>query len=96
MKQILFNTEMARAILDGRKSVTRRVVKPQPKSTSHVVFGRDGETWFWWSGGTKKNKVRPPYHPGDILYVRETWCRQYSEEYPFAYKASVNIPAAWQ
>lgn len=43
---ILFNTEMVRAILDGRKSCTRRIVKPQPKSRLCYTFaGSDCGTW---------------------------------------------------
>ena len=43
---ILFNTEMVRAILDGRKSCTRRIVKPQPQSRLCYTFaGSDCGTW---------------------------------------------------
>ena len=43
---ILFNTDMVRAILDGRKTVTRRVIKPQPKSKLCYTFaGSDCGTW---------------------------------------------------
>ena len=55
IKPILFNTEMVRAILDGRKTCTRRIVKPQPTAR----YGAQC--------------IMPPYQPGDILYVRETW-----------------------
>lgn len=45
-KPIIFNTEMVRAILDDRKIVTRRCVKPQPKSRLCYTFaGSDCETW---------------------------------------------------
>ena len=101
MKPILFNTEMVRAILDGRKTVTRRVVKPQP-----VYNPNDGFTWKGAAygtdlpptekGATYNFRCAAPCRPGDILYVRETFCRQPSEEYPFVYKASVETPAAWQ
>ena len=79
MKPILFNTEMVRAILEGRKTVTRRVVKFQlgrnPKWTGYVV---DGLTLD--NGRNEPCNVPAPYKVGDILYVRETWIPKESEE----------------
>ena len=75
---ILFNTEMVRAILDGRKGATRRIVKgfiPDDAVWGYTAFTHkvyiscrgtfadgDGEKFF-----------KLPCEPGDILYVRETW-----------------------
>lgn len=85
IKPILFNTEMVRAILDGRKSCTRRLVKPQPdeKHTYPLGFVIDSteKKYVGCFGfgideyGGSIQYVKPPYGyaPGDILYVRETW-----------------------
>ena len=64
-RPILFNGEMVRAILDGRKTQTRRVIKPQP-----VTCDR-GPAW----AVTNAHRMKPcPYGvPGDRLWVRETW-----------------------
>lgn len=64
---ILFSTDMVRALLDGKKTVTRRVVKPQPTNPRWNQIG-----WLGWDNG-HGYKIRQPYQPGDILHVRETW-----------------------
>lgn len=86
MKPILFNTEMVKAILDGRKTQTRRPIKPQPPNTHDIGMvnaaycGRPG-LWLCDGNVQKCRNVigvtewKPQYQVGDVLYVRETWER---------------------
>lgn len=79
MKPILFNTAMVRAILDGRKTVTRRVVKA--RNTEIISKPKWSKEIYWFNVIKTRNgqknataeKIPPPYFRGDILYVRETW-----------------------
>ena len=78
IKPILFNTEMVRAILDGRKSCTRRVVKgfiPDDALWGYTAFTPKGyiSCRGMYSDGYGEKFYKLPCEPGDILYVRETW-----------------------
>lgn len=83
MKPILFNTEMVQAILDGRKTVTRRIIKNIPEGTHRIE--RDHGKWIACFGAYDdgifydyEKPIRPqPYKTGDILYVRESYCPNY-------------------
>ncbi len=82
MKPILFNTEMVRAILDGCKSMTRRVAFEKDNLREFRL--REYPEGWWFRGRAYKTwdrAMKDPqgvmslckFHEGDILYVRETW-----------------------
>lgn len=78
-RPILFSGPMVRAILEGRKTQTRRPINPQPQR-----FG------FW----VKENELLQacPYgKPGDLLWVRETWqiFRVYEDTWNGGYEADL-------
>lgn len=81
IKPILFNTEMVRTILYGRKTCTRRIVKPQWEECptckyvhNEYIYDKMAENVYCARCGYPlEPERRSPYQPGDILYVRETW-----------------------
>jgi len=69
-KPIIFSAAMVQALLDGRKTQTRRLLKPQPELSRVIPLDQAG--WFGDEEGEVKFKT--PIATGDRLYVRET-CR---------------------
>lgn len=74
-KPIIFSSEMVRAILDGRKTQTRRVIRPQPRDMKdQQVWPNDDGNWSYWIDGSVWRNFKCPYgQPGDKLWVREGW-----------------------
>ena len=80
--------------MNGRKTCTRRAIKLPDKMTGRPI-GKSGDSsnplGFFYPGGIK----RPPYQPGDILYVRETWSEIKNADgshKKYVYKASDQYP----
>lgn len=87
---ILFSTPMVQAILDGRKIMTRRIVKPQPDPEGDGIdymplapslyweeyYNEEWKPFHWETSEGESIASFCPYgQPGDVLYVRETHFR---------------------
>ena len=101
IKPILFNTEMVRAILEGRKSCTRRINKDANEYTVPDMdfYNADRRTYAVHNFADKEQMEQLstaertcPICPGDLLYVRETWCKGYlmNAKERYYYKADDN------
>ena len=73
MKGLTFSQPMMLAWLEGRKSVTRRLMNPQPEIRNGFVYGLN-------VGGSEEffrreyhHFIKPRYRPGETVYIKETW-----------------------
>lgn len=101
MKPILFNTEMVRAILEERKSVTRRAALKSDELRSFPCSAYPDGWWFRGRVYASKEKAMCSvegvmrlceYRQGDILWVRETWAEM---PYGIVYRADGEEPEGW-
>lgn len=99
---ILFSTPMVKATLEGRKTQTRRIIKPQPENAKLATY-KDNLVWHPNKNATHlfdpnvSSSIENAFNPrcycpygwiGDRLWVRETWRHALSETHEcFAYKA---------
>ena len=93
MKPIIFSTPMVRAILDDRKTKTRRLVKEDKRGQWVAVnnarnheYGASVPCYLHREVSVddkSRNIMYPKYDVGDILWVRETWSKDENGEYVY-------------
>ena len=90
-KGIPMSAPMVRAIRAGRKSVTRRPIKPQPPERSH--HARVEDRWVWYDPGCVGDHYppedcrKPRLQPGDVAWVQETWGHSNEDPLGIVYRA---------
>ena len=96
-KPILFSTPMVQAILEGRKSMTRRIIKTDAKKIFWNEIVLNGYGGYCDEHG---NPVKSKYSIGDVLWVRETF-RVIEQDFGkprYEYKATekINLTDKWK
>jgi hypothetical protein len=99
-KPIPFTGPMVRAILEGRKAQTRRVLRalPQREGDSYVrwpVYGVPRDK-FVRCGESLTPERAAPYYPGQRLWVRETWGNRYAGEIAYRADGELAAPIKWR
>jgi len=74
MKGILFKPDMIEAIIEGKKTQTRRVIKPQPTGMESLILldkGINGFAYLDSPSGRKRIMLKPRYQVGETVYIKE-------------------------
>lgn len=75
MRGLSFSGPMVVAWLEGNKSITRRLMNPQPD----IVVGDQLQADVWYAadfgdaGGDPDRELLPRYNPGETIYIKEKW-----------------------
>lgn len=85
-KPILFSTPMVQAILEGRKTMTRRVITPQPDGDVICIDGGYGVRRDYGV-----SMLQPKYSRSDTMWVRETWKTDAANGAGYIYRADDKI-----
>jgi|GEM_PF-138608 len=100
-KPIIFSTPMIRAILEGKKTQTRRVIDKDISNKFDIE--NDGKTVIAWTHPDTGDHFEPTcpakYKVGDVLWVRETWAKKHPmmcEDTSFLYKADNEDYSDWK
>lgn len=80
-RPILFSGLMVRALLDGRKTQTRRALRYQPKWYSGRRFVMDDDVPAAWQDSDNILDLCPHGHAGDLLWARETWAAPHAYDH---------------
>lgn len=92
-RPILFSTPMVAALLEGRKTQARRIIKDVDALTTTIDRYNKTGNWIMWYDRKVIRQFRSKYNNGDVLWVRETFIppMKYGTINRYIYKANEDL-----